>query len=557
MIVLPGTNTTLFCQRILYPLLLETRYFSRTLKKVSVGYSDEAFPVLRLLPQIRSIEEVLMGWPEQVSTISLVKSLPLRSLTIAAPSSEYELVDEDEEVADAFSSQFTDSDSVIKNTLETFFAVKLENISFLRSFQKNLHSLTLMGYGEIDISPIGSLYKLQKLVINSYNNVVVSKDHYDSIEDCLSELPELRWLDIDTATVSTFDFLKSMPKVEHVEICFHVEKGSKEADESVEALATRMRKDFTFIGENSHLRALIIPWTHCMPERTTQKISVSTVVSTAMLEGLILSNNTSSTSSNSSASSALTKIRMRELTFSPQGLSLLHKISRTLKVLTLYSVAFVEGTCFFDLLSVLDNLEEFSFSPLRGFLDVYSSCFSPLCKLKKLELIHCRIHSEDFCEKLFTSAPTLLESLEELRFQSVTFEFDGWMRFFANLQKLRVLHCPRSYSGNWEHEMAHIKEQHDGAAFGGSLEELSFQYPGERFDDDALDIISSKLPFLRRLKISGDDTGITALGVGSFLSKLKNLDTLEIGIANLTEREKNLIRKSFHKSCDVQFDERI
>ena len=67
------------------------------------------------------------------------------------------LVDEDEEVADAFSSQFTDSDSVIKNTLETFFAVKLENISFLRSFQQNLHSLTLMGYGEIDISPIGSL----------------------------------------------------------------------------------------------------------------------------------------------------------------------------------------------------------------------------------------------------------------------------------------------------------------------------------------------------------------------------------------------------------------
>ena len=178
-------NLTLFCQRILTPLIRDNPYFTRTLKHATV-FGDEGAMIISLLRKVVSLESYINCWIEPEAALQL-KHMPLRKLRVDFdPKSRRESLE-----------ILTSSDSVIKNTIREYWTFQVEDFEFVRSFP-NLLKLEVCGYSSstCDITPLGSLVKLRHLVLN-HECTVGDSNTFDTVADCICSLVELRVLVLD------------------------------------------------------------------------------------------------------------------------------------------------------------------------------------------------------------------------------------------------------------------------------------------------------------------------------------------------------------------------
>ena len=245
-----NSNATLFAQRIIH----SNPYFTRTLKHFSTSLQGSGLSLIAsLLRQVRSLESVSLCSAD-AETLSHLKFLPLRKYSV--------LFDNKNESPEKLCDILSCSESVMKNTLEEFVSSScvLSNLGLVSSFP-NLRRLMLNNFFNkptLDIAPISSLKKLQALdlvhssliVTGASRNDSHKQQHFESVEECLSELTQLRSLKLRpvNASFTSLSFLEAMPHLQELDVCLKsIVEGS--SDEQLE-------REMTHVHNLVNLRSL-------------------------------------------------------------------------------------------------------------------------------------------------------------------------------------------------------------------------------------------------------------------------------------------------------------
>ena len=126
-------------------------------------------------------------------------------------------------------------------------------------------------------------------------------------------------------------------------------------------------------------------------------------------------------------------------------------------------------------------------------------------------------------EKFLQHIISRLDTVETLSFIKCCVAFDSanWLKHLMpckNLKFLKLVRC----CDNWGTEKEYLK----GATF-TNLEEI-FVERSDGFDDELVEILSTKFPFLRKLTIRSGDNNISFDAVDKHLTKLRNLGLLRL-----------------------------
>ena len=535
------TNFTLFCQRILSPLIRDTRYFTRTLKYFTLPVESKmngvASLVIAFLSFIPSLESVSISSSiSDYATLSQLATMPLRKLDVTfenPKTNKYFLREFCSSISDPSSPL---SLSILKNTLEEFSCNNILTFNFLTQFL-NLRKFSCYcshffteddeNY-EIDISPLGSLRKLQSLSLSFRGNqltIFESTSSYRSVEECLSQLTELRTLRYECSQGScSFCFLNAMPHLEELDVRLDYDRIEQLYEDG------ELEKEMSYVGGLSQLRRLdIMSW-----RLSTASSSACDIIFEAIGRGLV----------------NLEELQMMDATLSPRGISSLHQLGPTLRKLNNVENKFVDGANFFQLVSKLVNLEELDCesqdcSCRDDHVQSTTSTDGVVSKLKKLDFIDFRGTGISFLRWLSS-----LEHLEYLKLLPIEIQCrDEWvhgiaksqvvMSYLIHLKKLKHLDLPEI--GDWKtKEQCLLKE----AAF-VDLEALLLSHCDE-CDNDTLELFSVKFPLLRELYICSSQ--ITAIGVAKYLPKLKYLERLRLPqFDELDSSEKKILESWFPK----------
>ena len=491
--------------------------------------------------------------------------MPLRKLSI--PEFGYGFRDES-----SFTQKLASQDYVIKETLQELRCSNMK-ISFVR-FLPQLRVLELTTYYDIDVTLISDLYlkKLQSLTLASQGLIVRGEDSpFKSVEDCLSSLVELRKLDVVNHNFHTLKFLENLPELQYLDVPF--KRGDIRNIWHPDDFKNLMKAEMSYIGGDNLPRLRHLSTTRWCGE-ISSKVEFWDIFFQQVLQGA---------NSSSKRVVGLEELIMYHTIFSPRAISALHHHQQTsssnnscsspLRKLHVdhAELVFTPGCDFCILISKLPNLEDLKLlrCSLRSTTSARTSPISssssafPWKKLRKLDLRFCTEVSPTLIVRDLISR---FENLEELNLTDCVGSHDESL--FQHLTplleegNLKKLHCCRCTTMmDWRIEREFLKGRKNSPF--GNLQDLALTLLDDDYttnsemEKESFAVISASFPLLRRLQLTKPSSFFTVKNVVEELTRLKNLDVLELVGGRQqsdqadVELKTSLIKSAFHKSTIV------